>query len=147
MKMLQMLGAATLAVGLSASAQADTIGLAIMPQGTLGYSTGSSIASDLNEKMDVGAVSQPNSGETALIPLVNSGELDFGIVNIFYRPRLAPNSHAFACIRRASRDHQCSAFSVLPTTGQTITLACSVAILVWSAIPDRTTASTKSTNT
>ena len=105
MKMLRMLAAATLAVGLSESARADTVGLAMMPQGTLG----SSIANDLNEKIDVGAVSQPNSGETALIPLVNLGELDFGIVNIFYRPRLAPSSHAFSCIRRASRDHQCSA--------------------------------------
>tara|TARA_R110001583_G_scaffold195477_1_gene374056 strand:+ start:13958 stop:15862 length:1905 start_codon:yes stop_codon:yes gene_type:complete len=38
-------------------------------------------------------------------------------------------------------------FSVLPTTGQAITLACSVAILVWSAIPGRATAPLKSTNT
>lgn len=37
-------------------------------------------------------------------------------------------------------------FSVLPTTGQAITLACSVAILVWSAIPGRATAPVKSTN-
>lgn len=82
MKVFRKLAAAALAVGLAASAQADTVGLGTMPQGTLGYSTGSAIARVLNEKMDIGAILQPNSGETTLIPLVNSGELDFGIVNI-----------------------------------------------------------------
>lgn len=61
---------------------AQTIGLGTMSQGTLSFSTGSVIAKVMNEEMGLEALVQPNSGETTLIPLVNSGELDFGIANV-----------------------------------------------------------------
>ncbi|SEQ79488.1 TAXI family TRAP transporter solute-binding subunit [Thalassovita taeanensis] len=82
MKIFGHITAVVLTLGLAGSAQADTVGLGTMPQGTLGYSTGSAIARVMNEQMDIGAIVQPNSGETTLIPLVNSGELDFGVVNV-----------------------------------------------------------------
>ncbi|MGI9414884.1 MAG: TAXI family TRAP transporter solute-binding subunit [Hyphomicrobiales bacterium] len=63
-------------------AKADTVGLGTMSQGTLSFSTGSVIAKVLNQKAGLEARVQPNTGETVLIPLVNQGELDFGIANV-----------------------------------------------------------------
>ncbi len=59
-----------------------TVGVGTMAQGTMSYTTGSVIAKVMKEKMGLEARVQPNSGETVLVPLVNGGELDFGIANI-----------------------------------------------------------------
>lgn len=74
--------AAVLAVALAPSAHAGTVGVGTMAQGTVSFSTGSVIAKVMNEKMGLEARVQPNSGETVLVPLINNGELDFGIANI-----------------------------------------------------------------
>ncbi len=66
----------------SASAWADTVGLGTMSQGTLSFSTGSVIARVINDKAGLETRVQPNTGETVLIPLVDQGELDFGIANV-----------------------------------------------------------------
>jgi len=63
-------------------AGADTIGLGTMSQGTLSFSTGSVIGKVLNDKAGLEMRVLPNTGETVLIPLVNQGELDFGIANV-----------------------------------------------------------------
>jgi TRAP transporter TAXI family solute receptor len=58
------------------------VGVGTMAQGTLSYTTGSVIAKVMKEKMGLEARVQPNSGETVLVPLINAGELEFGIANI-----------------------------------------------------------------
>lgn len=82
MQLHTIIAAGILAAGLSTSAVADTVGVGTMSQGTLSFSTGSALAKVMNEKMGLEARVQPNSGESVLIPLVNSGELDFGIANV-----------------------------------------------------------------
>jgi uncharacterized protein len=59
-----------------------TVGVGTMSHGTMSYTTGSVIAKVMKEKMGLEARVQPNSGETVLVPLVSTGELDFGIANI-----------------------------------------------------------------
>jgi TRAP transporter TAXI family solute receptor len=78
------------------AAGAQTVGVGTMPQGTLSFSTGSVIAKVMKEAMDVEARVQPNSGETVLIPLVNSGELDFGIANVLEAAEAAAGQGVFA---------------------------------------------------
>jgi len=65
-----------------AIATAQTVGMGTMSQGTLSFSTGSVISQVLNETAGLETRVQPNTGETVLIPLVNAGELDFGIANV-----------------------------------------------------------------
>lgn len=69
-------------IGLLGTTQAETVGVGTMSQGTLSYSTGSALAKVMNEEMGLQARVQPNSGETTLLPLINSGDFDFGIANV-----------------------------------------------------------------
>lgn len=82
MKKYLMGAVAALAIVGAPPAQADTVGVGTMSQGTLSFSTGSVIAKIMKEKMGMEARVQPNSGETTLVPLLNNGELDFGIANV-----------------------------------------------------------------
>jgi TRAP transporter TAXI family solute receptor len=83
MKKLSSLAAATLmSVAFVSTAQAQTVGIGTMPQGTVSYSSGSVLARVLATEMGMQARVQPNAGETTLLPLVNSGEYDFGIANV-----------------------------------------------------------------
>lgn len=78
------------------TAVAQTVGLGTMSQGTLSFSTGSVIAKVLNEKAGLEARVQPNTGETVLIPLVNQGELDFGIANVLEGSDAYKGEHTFS---------------------------------------------------
>lgn len=78
--MVTALVAASMAV--PAQALAQTVGVGTMSQGTISYTTGSVISRVMNENMDLQARVQPSSGETVLIPLVNNGDVDFGIANV-----------------------------------------------------------------
>jgi len=91
---IKSLMAATFAVS-GFAASADTVGVGTMSQGTLSFSTGSVIAKVMNEHMDIEALVQPNSGESTLIPLVNSGELDFGIANVLEAAHAAVGEGVF----------------------------------------------------
>ena len=82
MRVLKLMIAAAIVILVAQHAKADTVGLGTMSQGTLSFSTGSVIAKVLNGKAGLEARVQPNTGETVLIPLVNQGELDFGIANV-----------------------------------------------------------------
>jgi hypothetical protein len=64
------------------NAAAQTLGVGTMPQGSLSYATGSAVAKVMSESLGISARVQPNSGETVLLPLINSGELDFGVANV-----------------------------------------------------------------
>ena len=90
-----------------AGARADTVGLGTMSQGTLSFSTGTVIAKVMNDKIGLEARVQPNTGETVLIPLLNQGELDFGIANVLegddaYNGKFAFDGNAQANLRIAS---------------------------------------------
>jgi TRAP transporter TAXI family solute receptor len=51
------------------------------PPGTLAYSQGSGLAKVVSGAAPLQMVVQPHSGTSTYLPLVNSGELEFGIVN------------------------------------------------------------------
>ena len=67
---------------MAASAHAQPVGIGTMGQGTLGYSIGAAIAAVLQEKAGIQVRIQPAAGTSAYLPLIDSGELDFGIANI-----------------------------------------------------------------
>lgn len=71
------------AIGLAAtSAHAQTRGFGTMNPGTLSNNIGSAIAKLMVEKLGIQARIQPHRGTTDYVPLINSGELDFGISNV-----------------------------------------------------------------
>lgn len=74
-------GAASLVAIAAAPAAAQTVDIGTMSQGTISYSVGSAIAQVLAAN-GVSASVQPNSGETTIMPLVNSAELDMGIASV-----------------------------------------------------------------
>jgi TRAP transporter TAXI family solute receptor len=63
-------------------ASAQTYGIGVMQPGTLNNSTGTAIAKVMQQKLGFQTRLQPNAGETTLLPLVDMGELDFGIANV-----------------------------------------------------------------
>ena len=69
-----------LAIGLG-SAKAQPVGLGTSPQGTLTYAIGAAVAKVLGETGNIQSRVQPSSGTGTMIPLVNSGEIDFGFAN------------------------------------------------------------------
>ncbi len=75
--------AGILALGLLAQpAASQTYGIGTMQPGTLNNSTGAAIAKVMQQKLGFQTRLQPNAGESTLLPLVNSGEADFGIANV-----------------------------------------------------------------
>lgn len=71
-----------LALAAAPNASAQTIGLATMQPGTLNNSTGAAIAKVIQQKLNLQTRIQPQAGESVMLPLINSGEIDFGIANI-----------------------------------------------------------------
>lgn len=63
------------------AAGAQQVGVGTMAQGTLGYSIGSAIAKVLADN-GINARVQPAGGTSAYLPLLETGELDFGIANV-----------------------------------------------------------------
>lgn len=78
----KFLAGLVVAAACSATAVAQNVGVGTMSQGTMSYSSGSALAKVLTEKGGMQARVQPNSGESVLIPLLDTGELDFGIANV-----------------------------------------------------------------
>lgn len=63
-------------------AHAQVLGIGTAPPATAGYGIGSAIAKVLSDTEKVQSRIQPHSGTSAYLPLLNSGEIDFGIANI-----------------------------------------------------------------
>jgi TRAP transporter TAXI family solute receptor len=63
------------------TANAQVVGVATNPQGTLYYSAGSAVAGVLQQKGGMTARVQPMSGSSAYAPLLNRGEVEFGLMN------------------------------------------------------------------
>ena len=78
-------GAAVAAiVGLASGAvAAKTLGIGTSNPGSITHSIGSTIAKILTEKAGLQSRVQPHGGNSATVPAVNAGEVDFGPANIF----------------------------------------------------------------
>jgi TRAP transporter TAXI family solute receptor len=73
--------AAGLMVVGTAWAQVPNVTIGTNPAGTVFYAVGSGIAKVASESGKVKVSIQPYTGSSTFIPLLNSGELDFGMVN------------------------------------------------------------------
>ena len=80
--MMKRLFAATAALALAATAQAQVLGFGSAPQGSIGYNMSSAIAKVMAESASLQSRVQPYSGSSAVLPLVNSGELDMAVCNV-----------------------------------------------------------------
>ena len=77
--------AITAAAGLlfvCSAAQAQVLGFGSAPQGSIGYNMSSAIAKVMAEDAKIQSRVQPYSGSSAVLPLVNSGELDLAVCNV-----------------------------------------------------------------
>jgi uncharacterized protein len=63
-------------------AHAQVLGFGSAPQGSIGYNMSSAIARVMSEAAGVQSRVQPYSGSSAVLPLVNSGELDLAVCNV-----------------------------------------------------------------
>jgi TRAP transporter TAXI family solute receptor len=66
----------------AAGAQAQVLGFGSAPQGSIGYNMSAAIARTMAEAENVQSRVQPYSGSSAVLPLVNSGELDLAVCNV-----------------------------------------------------------------
>jgi hypothetical protein len=64
-----------------AAAQAPAVSIGTNPPGTVFYAVGSGLAKVVSEAGKVRMSVQPYSGSSTFIPLLNSGEMEFGVVN------------------------------------------------------------------
>jgi uncharacterized protein len=80
--MRRLILAVTAAFALAATAQAQVLGFGSAPQGSIGYNMSSAIAKVIAETAGVQSRVQPYSGSSAVLPLVNSGELDLAVCNV-----------------------------------------------------------------
>ena len=77
-RILTTIAAALLASG----AQAQVLGFGSAPQGSIGYNMSSAIARVMSETAQIQSRVQPYSGSSAVLPLVNTGELDLAVCNV-----------------------------------------------------------------
>lgn len=103
MRMLRTLAALTLTGALGAMpAFAQQLGIGTMGQGTAGYSMSAAIAKVLSDKAKLAVRVQPAGGTSQFVPLVDSGELDFGVVNIIEAKEALTGTGAFAGKKQAN---------------------------------------------
>ncbi len=97
---MKFISLAALSIGACMAAaaplSAQQLGIGTMGQGTLGYSIGAAIAKVLAEKGGVRASVQPAAGTSAYLPLIDNGEIDFGIANVVEAKEAAAGSGPFA---------------------------------------------------
>jgi TRAP transporter TAXI family solute receptor len=77
-RILTAIAAALFASG----AQAQVLGFGSAPQGSIGYNMSSAIARVMSESAQIQSRVQPYSGSSAVLPLVNTGELDLAVCNV-----------------------------------------------------------------
>ena len=80
MSLKSFMGAAALTC-MTTIAQAQVIGIATNPQGSFFYSVGTAVAQVIQLKANMTARVQPMSGSSAFTPVVNRGEIEFGLLN------------------------------------------------------------------
>lgn len=103
MRLPHTFAAALLAGAISASsAAAQQLGIGTMGQGTAGYSMAAAIAKVLSDKAKINARVQPAGGTSQYVPLIDSGELDFGVVNIIEAKEALTGTGAFEGKKQAN---------------------------------------------
>ncbi len=103
MRTLRTLAAAALTGALAAApATAQQLGIGTMGQGTAGYSMAAAIAKVLSDKAKINARVQPAGGTSQYVPLIDSGELDFGVVNIIEAKEALTGTGAFEGKKQAN---------------------------------------------
>lgn len=103
MHWLRTLAAALISAALAATpASAQQLGIGTMGQGTAGYSMSAAIAKVLSDKAKIAARVQPAGGTSQFVPLVDSGELDFGVVNIIEAKEALTGTGAFEGKKQAN---------------------------------------------
>ncbi|HSA71126.1 MAG TPA: TAXI family TRAP transporter solute-binding subunit [Burkholderiales bacterium] len=70
------------AVFFAVGAHAQALGFGSAPQGSIGYNMSSAIARTIAETEGIQSRVQPYSGSSAVLPLVNTGELDLTVCNV-----------------------------------------------------------------
>ena len=75
-----LIGAAALSC-LATMAQAQVLGIATNAQGSLYYSVGTALAGVMQQKANLTTRVQPLSGSSSYTPLVNRGQVEFGLLN------------------------------------------------------------------
>jgi uncharacterized protein len=73
---------ALLVAALPLAAKAQVLGFGSAPQGSIGYNMSAAIARVMSEQAGIQSRVQPYSGSSAVLPLVNSGELDLAVCNV-----------------------------------------------------------------
>lgn len=83
MRLANFVIAAAIVTGVSTSAQAQQIRvIASNPQGSVFYSASATIGKLMDEKLKMQVRVQPMGGSSTYIPLLNRGEVDFGLTNV-----------------------------------------------------------------
>jgi TRAP transporter TAXI family solute receptor len=84
-----------LAAGGAARAQ-GIMGMGTMAPGSLSYATGSALAEMMVQELGIETRVQPNSGESTLLALLDTGELDFAVANALEAAEAFAGEGAFA---------------------------------------------------
>jgi TRAP transporter TAXI family solute receptor len=83
MKVLKLASAAAMIFGLAAAAQAQQVRvIAANPQGSIFYAGSVAIGKLIDDKLKMQVRVQPMAGSSTYIPLLNRGEVDFGLTNV-----------------------------------------------------------------
>jgi hypothetical protein len=75
-------GLVALATGTTVAGAAEVRVIASNPQGSVFYSASVTVGKILNEKLNMQVRVQPMGGSSTYIPLLNRGEVDFGLTNV-----------------------------------------------------------------
>ncbi len=94
--------AAMFAAAFAVPAHAQQFGIGTMGQGTAGYSMAAAIAKVLADKAKLNVRIQPAGGTSQYVPLIDSGELDFGVVNIIEAKEALTGTGAFQGKKQAN---------------------------------------------
>ena len=86
----------------AAGSQAQVLGFGSAPQGSIGYNMSSAIARTIAESEGIQSRVQPYSGSSAVLPLVNSGELDLAVCNVLEMQEAANGEGPYAGRKQAN---------------------------------------------
>jgi TRAP transporter TAXI family solute receptor len=80
MKMLNLLAGATAGVMLACGTSAQIVGIGTNPEGSLTYTVGAAVGKVISTHGGVSPRLQPFGGNSQWLPLINRGELEFGLM-------------------------------------------------------------------
>src|SRR5436305_1521863 len=82
MRLLKLVIAGAVVSGIASVAQAEVRVIASNPQGSIFYASSVVIGKLLDEKLKIQMRVQPMGGSSTYIPLLDRGEVDFGLTNV-----------------------------------------------------------------